>query len=189
MTADIPPDRLSFETSRLRLRPVAGSDAPAFFEIHADPEAMRYWSSPPWTEPEHAASVIASDRAELVAGRSIRFAVVELASDAMIGCCSVHRIDRNQARCEVGYILRRSHWGRGLMREAMDAVVTFAFDVLSLRRLEADIDPRNAPSARMLDRLGFRLEASMRERWFVAGEVSDSAIYGLLRSDPRPRVT
>ena len=57
------------------------------------------------------------------------------------------------------------------------------FIELSLNRVEADIDPRNAASAKTLERLGFVKEGFLRERWVVDGEVSDSGIYGLLRRD------
>ena len=74
-------------------------------------------------------------------------------------------------------------WGRGLATEAGRAVVDHAFDVLGLNRLEADVDPRNVSSARVLERLRFRQEGLLRERRIVASEISDSALYGLLNRD------
>jgi RimJ/RimL family protein N-acetyltransferase len=61
---------------------------------------------------------------------------------------------------------------------------------MQLRRLEADVDPRNAGSIRTLERLGFQREGFLRERWHVNGEIQDAIFYGLLRrewlkSDPR----
>jgi ribosomal-protein-alanine N-acetyltransferase len=55
-----------------------------------------------------------------------------------------------------------------------------AFGPLGLRRVEADVDPRNAASCRLLERLGFRREGLLRERWRVNGETCDSALFGLL---------
>jgi RimJ/RimL family protein N-acetyltransferase len=77
------------------------------------------------------------------------------------------------------------------MNEALRAVIDLAFDHrpgapfddLQLNRIEADVDPRNAASCRALERLGFLREGLLRERWIVGGEVSDSAMYGLLRAD------
>jgi ribosomal-protein-alanine N-acetyltransferase len=62
------------------------------------------------------------------------------------------------------------------------------FAEFDLNRIEADIDPRNVASARSLERLGFRKEGRLRERWIVSGEVSDSDLYGLLRIDWLARV-
>lgn len=63
------------------------------------------------------------------------------------------------------------------------ALVAFAFGELNLNRLEADIDPRNSASAASLARLGFTREGLLRERWIFDAEVSDTALYGLLRRE------
>ena len=85
--------------------------------------------------------------------------------------------------CMLGYAVDAQCQGQGLMHEALHTLVTHAFNVLDLNRLEADIDPRNVASARSLVRLGFVREGHLRERWIVDGEVSDTDLYGLLRND------
>jgi ribosomal-protein-alanine N-acetyltransferase len=173
----------SLTTARLHLRTLRADDATGFFEIHADAQAMRFWSTPAWTDFDYARRVIDRDRDELAAGTAYRFGLFGRADGRLIGCCSLHRVDRANRRGELGYILRPSHWGRGLAHEALAAIVGFAFDALDLNRLEADLDPRNAASVNVVARLGFVFEARMRERWLVGGEASDSDIYGLLRDD------
>jgi RimJ/RimL family protein N-acetyltransferase len=69
------------------------------------------------------------------------------------------------------------------MHEALTAFIGYGFAALDLNRLEADTDPRNERSMRLLERLGFAKEGHFRERWIVGGEVSDAAMYGLLRRD------
>ncbi|HEX7130808.1 MAG TPA: GNAT family protein, partial [Rhodanobacteraceae bacterium] len=69
--------------------------------------------------------------------------------------------------------------------EALRLALHYAFDTLRLERIEADTDPRNTPSRRMLEQLGFVLEGTLRRRWFVNGEWCDTAFYGLLREDFR----
>jgi RimJ/RimL family protein N-acetyltransferase len=69
------------------------------------------------------------------------------------------------------------------MSEAAHAVIDHGFNTVGLRRLEADIDPRNLGSAKLLERLGFVREGLLRERWVVGDEISDSALYGLLKRD------
>jgi RimJ/RimL family protein N-acetyltransferase len=66
------------------------------------------------------------------------------------------------------------------MSEALRLLVDFAFGSLGLHRLEADVDPRNGPSLRLLERLGFRREGLLRERYHAQGEIQDSVILGLL---------
>jgi RimJ/RimL family protein N-acetyltransferase len=69
------------------------------------------------------------------------------------------------------------------MRSALERLLDFAFHELGLRRIEADVDPNNARSIATLERLGFRREGYLRERWFVGGEVQDALFYGLLRRE------
>lgn len=69
------------------------------------------------------------------------------------------------------------------MGEALQALVNLGFQELNLNHIEADIDPRNAPSRRCLERLGFKQEGYLRERWIVNDEACDSALYGLILSD------
>jgi len=105
----------------------------------------------------------------------------------------VFAIDETSRRAEIGYHLAASAQGKGYMHEALSRFAAHLFDALRLRRLEAEIDPRNVPSAKVLERLGFQREGLLRERWRVAGEISDSAVYGLLardwqaQADPAPR--
>jgi RimJ/RimL family protein N-acetyltransferase len=75
------------------------------------------------------------------------------------------------------------------MRAALERLLDFAFGELGLRRLEADVDPNNVRSIASLERLGFRREGYLRERWFVGGQVEDALFYGLLRREweGRPR--
>jgi RimJ/RimL family protein N-acetyltransferase len=78
-------------------------------------------------------------------------------------------------------VLGSAHWGCGYAAEALDAVLGYGFRELGLNRVEADIDPRNAASARVLERVGFCKEGFMPERWIVNGEAADTAFYGLLK--------
>jgi RimJ/RimL family protein N-acetyltransferase len=180
-------------TTRLTLRPVEPADADALLTIFSDPEVMRYWSSPPWTTRGQAEAMVADEQAGTAAGRSLRLGVVRvgvapdssdpLVGEDLIGTVSLFALDRGSRRAEIGYALASSAWGHGYAVEAVAAVVDHAFGELDLNRLEADLDPRNERSARLLERLGFRREGLLRDRWIVAGEVSDSAMYGLLRQD------
>jgi RimJ/RimL family protein N-acetyltransferase len=69
------------------------------------------------------------------------------------------------------------------MQEALKALLDFSFTDLNMHRIEADVDPRNASSAKTLERLGFQREGYLRERWLVGGEVQDALFYGLLRRE------
>ena len=84
---------------------------------------------------------------------------------------------------EVGFALGRSAWGHGLATGALEVLINFAFDALDLHRLEADVDPENESSLRVLERQGFRREGYLRERWHHLGEIRDTVFLGLLRRE------
>lgn len=176
-------DPVTLHTPRLTLRCLEDGDADALFRIYADPQAMRYWSCAPWRTVDQAAEHIALSRQCYRDGQTLRMAVTLTASGELIGTATLYAFDRRNHRCEIGYILAPAHWGRGYMPEALGGLIDYGFGRLELHRIEADLHPANDASASVLTRLHFRQEGRLRERWFVDGEISDSVIYGLLRSD------
>jgi len=176
-------DQIQLRTKRLLLRPLGEADAPSLFEAFSDPRVMRYWSTPPWSSLDAAHALVERDLKAMASGEYLRLGLERLEDGRLLGNCTLFKIDGQCRRAEIGYGLAYSAWGNGYMHEALLALLQFGFAELKLNRVEADIDPRNEPSARSLERLGFRKEGCLRERWIVGAEVSDSALYGLLLSD------
>ena len=174
---------VTLTTPRLTLRFLEPYDADALFAIYADPQAMRYWSCAPWRELGQAASHIALSRQHYDSGESLRLAITLAATGELIGTATLYAFNHTNRRCEIGYMLSRAHWGQRYMPEALAALIEHGFGTLDLHRIEADLHPDNQASATILERLHFRQEGRLRERWFVDGELSDSVIYGLLRGD------
>lgn len=174
---------VTLDTARLRLRPLSDADAPALFAIFGDAQVMRFWSSPPWPSADAAQALLAGDAQALADDEALRLGLERRDDGQLIGTCSLFNFSWSNRRAELGYALAAPAWGRAYMDEALRAVLRHAFATLGLHRLEADIDPRNEASARSLQRLGFRHEGLLRERWIVGDEVSDSALYGLLKRD------
>jgi ribosomal-protein-alanine N-acetyltransferase len=179
--APITPPELA--TPRLLLRPMQDGDAEALFTVFSDPAVMRYWSTPPWTDLAQARREITDDAAGHATGEHLALGIVRRGDGQLIGRCTLFDRWPSCRRAQVGYGLAASAWGQGFATEAVTALLHHGFDALDLNRIEADIDPRNTASARTLERLGFTREGLLRERWIVAGEVSDSEIFGLLRRE------
>lgn len=174
---------LPLYTERLQLRPLSDADLAGLFSFRSNPETMRYWSSPPTTNISEVEKTITEAQKSFETGEYLALSILRKSDDRFVGFCTLFDFHRSNQRAEVGYGLDRPFWGQGYMNEALIRLVQYAFDELSLNRLEADIDPRNIASAKTLKRLGFVKEGHLRERWIVAGEVSDSDIYGLIRKD------
>jgi RimJ/RimL family protein N-acetyltransferase len=173
----------TINAERVALRWLDGGDVSDLFAIFSDPEVMRYWSSPPLEDIGEASKLLAHIQDGFRRRVLFQWGVARRADDRVIGTCTLFHPDLDNRRAELGYALAREHWGRGLMQEALRALLGYAFGDLRLHRLEADVDPRNASSIRMLERLGFRQEGYLRERWLVGGGVQDSLFYGLLASE------
>jgi RimJ/RimL family protein N-acetyltransferase len=103
-----------------------------------------------------------------------------------LGWCSLSRWNRDYRSAALGYCFREVAWGHGYATEAARAVLQWAFDTLELNRVQAETDTRNLASARVLEKLGFVREGTLREDCVVNGDVSDSWVYGLLRREWRP---
>ncbi|STQ91161.1 GNAT family N-acetyltransferase [Iodobacter fluviatilis] len=181
-------EKVKFQTSRLILRPLQETDAPALLAIFSDEKVMQYWSTPPWNSIEIAEALIARDLKAMAAGGYIRLGIERAEDHILIGNCTLFDLDKQCRRAEIGYGMAHSAWGKGYMHEALSALLDFGFSELKLNRIEADIDPRNLASAKSLERLGFSREGYLRERWIVDGVVSDTALYGLLVSDWHDRL-
>jgi RimJ/RimL family protein N-acetyltransferase len=177
-------DRLpTLAAGRVTLRWLTPADVPALFEIFSDPEVMRYWSCGPYADEGQARALLSSIESCFRAKSLFQWGVARAPEDRIVGTCTLSEVDASNLRAQVGYALAKAHWGQGLMGQALERLLAFAFDDLRLRRLEADVDPENRASIRVLERLGFQKEGFLRERWFVGGKVQDSLFYGLLRRE------
>jgi RimJ/RimL family protein N-acetyltransferase len=174
---------ITLPASRVFLRMLSEPDAAALYGFFSDPEVMRYWSRPAMTDPAEVKPLLDQILADYRSGTSLPLGIERKADGVLLGECTLFNFHDASRRAEIGYVLGRSHWGMGYMHEALQALLNYAFGQLDLNRLEADIDPRNTASARSLERLGFRKEGLLRQRWIVAGEVCDTDFYGLLRGE------
>jgi [ribosomal protein S5]-alanine N-acetyltransferase len=173
------------ESRRLLLRLVAQADLPALMHVNGDAEVTRFLPYATWHSMADAQAWYQRMFSLQAAGAAWQFVIADKASGTAIGTCLLFRFDAGSARAELGYVLGRAHWGKGLMHEALSALITEAFGGLSLRRLEAEVDPRNQVSARLLQRLGFVKEGLLRQRWVTKGVPTDVEVHGLLRHEWR----
>ena len=119
----------------------------------------------------------------MAAGEYVRRGLERLDDGRLIGNCTLFDLMLQCRRAEIGYVTDAGAWGRGYRHEALQALLEVGLSQFGLNRIEADIDPCNAASARILERLGLEKEGHLRERWIVNGVVSDTWLCGLLLSD------
>ncbi|PWI20758.1 GNAT family N-acetyltransferase [Streptomyces sp. Act143] len=173
-------------TARLRLRPFTGADTDPLFALHSSVYVLRYWDSPPWTERSRAERFIAVCQKMADEGSGARMAIDRASDGAFVGWIGLTGWNPDYRSATLGYVLDDAVWGQGYATEAAQAVLQWAFDTLDLNRVQAETDTRNAASARVLEKVGFLREGTLREDCVVNGEVSDSWVFGLLRREWRP---
>ena len=176
----------TLDTARLRLRPFGDADAEGLFALHSNAYVLRYWDAPPWSEPVRAERFIAACRQMAEEGTGARLAVDRVSDRTFIGWCGLTRWNPDYRSASLGYCFADGAWGHGYATEAARALLRWAFDTLDLNRVQAEADTRNVASARVLKKLGFVREGTLREDCVVNGEVSDSWVYGLLRREWQP---
>lgn len=161
-------------TARLVLRPPRPDDLDALWRIMRDPEAMRYWDTPPHASRDQTRAFL--DRMlALPADEGAEFMI--LRDDRPIGRVALWRI------AEIGYILDPAHWRQGLMREALTAALPWLFARFpQAREIVAEVDPRNRASLGLLASLGFAETGRAARTVCVAGQWCDSVYLAL----PRP---
>jgi ribosomal-protein-alanine N-acetyltransferase len=103
-----------------------------------------------------------------------------------IGSIGLWRIEKENYRAEIGYMLEPDLQGKGLMYEALQKVIEFGFSEMKLHSIEAKIDPRNIASAALLKKGGFVQEAHFKENCYHNGEFCDTAVYTIF--SPYPHV-
>jgi ribosomal-protein-alanine N-acetyltransferase len=166
-------------TERLVLRPARWDDLEPLHAIFSDPIVMRYWSRPPHATMEQTREWLGS-MIDSAPETSADF-IVEL-DGCCIGKAGFFRLP------EIGFILAREHWRKGLAHEALAAILDHTFEARGLEAAEADVDPRNEASLGLLKKLGF-VETGRAERTYqIAGEWVDSVYLRLARDLPDPGV-
>jgi [ribosomal protein S5]-alanine N-acetyltransferase len=172
------------ETPRLLLRELEESDAAAANVWESDPEVVRYQSTDVIGVDE-SLSYIRHVRLESARRPRLLYdlAAARREDGLLIGRVGL-RVSRPEHReGELWFVFRRDVWGQGYAGEAAGAMLELGFGRLGLHRIWGDCDPRNARSARLMEKLGMRREAHLRENWWLKGEWCDSWIYAMLESE------
>jgi len=168
-------------TRSLFLRPLTVADAPALFVARGDPEVMRYWDWPVQASIGEIERIFEAHLPALADGSALWFAVALSADGPAIGECDLSEIDRRHGRAELGFLFARAHWGKGYGLEAARALVELGFGELGLARLWARFHAGNEGSKRILEKLGFAYEGTLKGHVVRDGERRDCILYGKLR--------
>lgn len=170
------------ETDRLTLREyrLDETDQMALFRIFSDSRVTRYYNLKTFTEPDQAWRLLQKRFDRFWQGRGVRWAIVPKGQNELIGSCGFNALNYKTKVGELGYELARPYWQRGLMTEAVSAIISYGLDHLPLERLEAWVMPANRASANLLLGLGFQSEGVLKKKGYWDGRFHDLELFSLL---------
>jgi [ribosomal protein S5]-alanine N-acetyltransferase len=172
------------ETKRCLLREVTNDDADAIFHILSSADVSRYLGRHPLTRMDEVMLRVDTYRKTFEEKTGIAWMIIDRTSGQLIGTCVLWKLDTTHHRAELGYILAPEYWGQGIVPEVSSALLSFGFNQIGLHSIEAQIDPANNGSRRVLEKLGFVQEGYFRENFYnpVIESFADTAVFSLLKS-------
>jgi ribosomal-protein-alanine N-acetyltransferase len=170
----------SLTTERLNLRRIRNEDVEEIFFFRSDKQMQQFLDRDPVASVEEAIDWIKMVNESIEENQSITWGVALKTEATLIGTISFWNVKKEHHRAEIGYALHPSLQGKGFMQEAMDAVLNYGFKIMKLHSVEANVNPANAKSIKLLERNNFIREAYHRENYYYNGRFLDSAIYSLI---------
>ncbi|MEZ4521842.1 MAG: GNAT family N-acetyltransferase [Thermomicrobiales bacterium] len=170
-------------TARLRLRRVAREDAEPLYAYGSDPEVSRFVGWDTYQSIADAEAYIEATIAKYDNRNMADWAIEHVEDGVFIGTVGFVWWQTAVAAAEIGYVMAKPYWGRGLMTEVVREVMKFGWDRMLLNRIQAQVQPENAGSQRVLEKCGFLYEGRQRERARSEGRFVDLLLYAALRSE------
>lgn len=176
---------VTLKTERLVLRKVEPGDAQAMFDAYAnDPRVTKFLSWSPHGDVKNTRALLESWEKEYEKPDCYNWAIT--LGGRMIGAIGAVSVNDRDERCEIGYCVAYDYWGKGIMTEALRAVLRFLFDEVGMRRVMARHDTANPASGRVMQKCGMTYEGTLRS-WHTRNDrsVGDAKVYSILRDEFR----
>ncbi|PBJ16154.1 GNAT family N-acetyltransferase [Flavobacterium sp. ACN6] len=168
------------ETERLVLRRITNDDVNEVFELRSNAETMKYIPRPLVKNNDDALAHIAMIEEKIETNIGINWGITLRDNPKLLGIIGYYRMQPENYRAEIGYMLLPEFHGKGIIPEAVNVLIKYGFENLKLHSIEAVIDPENYASEKVLQKCGFVKEAHLKESEFYEGKFLDKVIYSLL---------
>ena len=172
----------NLDTERLELRQITEADLENIYSGLSHPEVIKYYGvnysslDETWEQLEWYAEL---ERTHT----GIWWAIIAAESGDFCGAIGYNNLSRKHKKAEIGFWLLPPCWGKGIVQEAMDAVLKYAFEQMHLHRIEAFVETENKSSQKALEKRGFQQEGVMRDSEMKNGRFISVAIYSKLKID------
>lgn len=175
----------NIETERLLLRKFKTEDAQMMFDNWAkDPENVKYLSWQAHRNVNDTYTILDKWLEEYKNANCYRWCITLKDTSEVIGGIDVIKIIENRSTCEIGYVVTKKLWKRGIMTEALSAVIKYLFIKVNFNRIQLRHLTENPASGKVMLKCGLKFEGILRQYGLKNnGEHCDSAIYSILRSE------
>src|SRR5262249_15935470 len=172
----------TLETERLVLRQLAAADAQDSFLFISDEANIGYYDPAHMTQLEQAEKSIERHRRRFEQQEALRWGITLKGENRVIGNGG-YAWDADNHLAVLSYILSKRYWKKGIMTEALTAMIRFGFEYIHLHRIEAQVASPNLAAARLLEKLGFQEEGRLRDRQYVNNQFVDERIFALINTN------
>lgn len=170
-------------TERLTLRQVVTTDVSDIFSLRSDGRVMEFLDRPLLKTIDDSRQLIKTITDGINNNEAITWAINLKNDPKLIGTIGFWRIIKEHFRAEIGYLLHPDYQGKGIMQEAVEEVLDFGFRTLKLHSIEANVNPNNLASIKLLERNQFVKEAYFKENYYYDGKFLDTVIYSLINME------
>lgn len=172
------------ETERMILRPFVMEDAGDMYRNWAsDPEVTKFLTWPTHKSMEISKMVLKDWIPQYADGGYFNWAMEYKENGQVIGNISVVKLREDIGAADMGYCMGRAYWRKGIMPEALKAVMAYLFDNVGLNRVAACHDVNNPKSGRVMDKAGMKLEGIWRQAGLNNQGICDEVWHAALRGE------
>ncbi|MEN2768231.1 GNAT family N-acetyltransferase [Ornithinibacillus xuwenensis] len=171
------------QTERLLLKKMEVSDSSSLFKIWSDPEVTMFMNINHFTDEKQAIQMIEVLEDLYQDNKAIRYSIFHLESKQIIGSCGYNSLDFENSKAEIGYEISKEYWGKGFASEAVRKLLDYAFNTLYFNRIEAKIEPENKKSIKLVKKMNFHYEGTLRKSEKSRDTFIDLDMYSRLITD------
>jgi [ribosomal protein S5]-alanine N-acetyltransferase len=172
----------TLETDRLILREITKEDTDAIFSSFSNDEVTRYYGQDTLKSIEEAEKFIDIFATNYIEKRGVRWGIERKGDQEIIGTIGFHAWSPKHKRAEIGYEIHPDYWRKGYTREALIKIISYGLREMDLTRIGAVVFTENEASNRLLTKMGFQKEGTLKDYMYQNGKPHDTFIYSLLRS-------
>jgi ribosomal-protein-alanine N-acetyltransferase len=173
-------------TDKIMMRPFEDTDLEQVFNGLSNPDVIRYYGVS-YDSLEACKEQMQWYKQLQENNTGAWWAICSLDNKVFYGASGISGYSKQHHKAEIGYWLLPEFWGKGIITAATALVCLYAFELFALHRIEAIIEPQNASSKKVMHKLGFQYEGTMRDAEIKNGRYIDLEMYSKLITDMNVR--